>query len=153
MSELDKRRVQFLVYGLTARDSEEIAKSYGLSRQNYRHVSMDEYKDPQTWLPRGYRPGLDICVIKTRAGKHDTLDKKLRAWHEQLFDWLPEEKQKLFLDHVANTLDGFLWCNRVWEAWSYGTMTQNDFTPAGDDDRVIYEHAVNMYVMFLEMQR
>lgn len=28
-------------------------------------------------------------------------------------------------------------CGRVWEAWQYGTMSQNDFSPAWEDDELL----------------
>ena len=28
-------------------------------------------------------------------------------------------------------------CTRVWEAWSYGTMTEDDFTPMEDDEDIV----------------
>lgn len=37
-------------------------------------------------------------------------------------------------DAIAATLhEDVLVCSRVWEAWSYGTMTADDFTPAAED--------------------
>jgi len=32
-------------------------------------------------------------------------------------------------------------CNRVWEAWSHGTMSQDDFTPANEESDLIAEIA------------
>ncbi|SDK80822.1 hypothetical protein [Arthrobacter sp. ok362] len=32
-------------------------------------------------------------------------------------------------------------CNRVWEAWSYGTMSQDDFTPANEESDLVAEIA------------
>ncbi len=31
-------------------------------------------------------------------------------------------------------LDDALFCTRVWEAWSYGTMTEDDFVNLTDED-------------------
>ena len=28
-------------------------------------------------------------------------------------------------------------CTRVWEAWSYGTMTEDDFTPMEEDEDIV----------------
>ena len=69
---------------------------------------------------------------------------------KELFDKLPEETQQKYFDLVGNTLDGFLWCDRVWAAWSYGTMSAEDFSDAATDE-VVYEHAVNTYGLFLEL--
>jgi len=37
-------------------------------------------------------------------------------------------------DLTGAILDGAYVCSRVWEAWWYGTMTESDFTAAGDDE-------------------
>ncbi len=71
---------------------------------------------------------------------------------EEEFDALPEETKQKFYDLVSNTLEGFLWCNRVWEAWYAGTMSENDFIPAGDDPDVIYGYAVAAYKLFKELK-
>ena len=39
-------------------------------------------------------------------------------------------------DLVNSSLCGLYWCDRVWSAWSYGTMTEDDFYPAEDDDNI-----------------
>ena len=67
------------------------------------------------------------------------------------FNGLPEEVKEKYYQRVTETLDGFLWCNRVWEAWYIGTMSESDFIPAGEDPDVIHEHAVKMYGLFLEL--
>lgn len=80
----------------------------------------------------------------------------LRTWEpmtiEEEFDALPEETKQKFYDLVSNTLDGFLWCNRVWEAWYVGTMSQDDFSPAGDDPDVIHRHTVAAYKLHKELK-
>jgi hypothetical protein len=45
-------------------------------------------------------------------------------------------------DAVAGALDGVYYCNRVWSAWSVGTMSEDDFTPAGEDDDIL-DNVVN----------
>lgn len=40
-------------------------------------------------------------------------------------------------DAVAEALDGVYTCGRVWSAWSVGTMSEDDFAPAGEDDDVV----------------
>ncbi len=40
-------------------------------------------------------------------------------------------------DAVAAHMTSLYVCSRVWSAWSYGTMSQDDFRPAGEDDEVI----------------
>lgn len=145
-------QILYLIPTLYARDALYIARSYGLKHTQWRWVRFEDRCSSNYDLPKGYKADLSICVIKSEKGQHGSLDKVHRAWHEFLFDILPEETKQNFYDQVANTLDGFLWCDRVWEAWSVGTMSQDDFSPAGDDEDVIYEHAVNMHIMFLEMK-
>jgi hypothetical protein len=33
-------------------------------------------------------------------------------------------------DDLSVLLDGYYWCGRIWEAWQYKTMTEEDFEPA-----------------------
>lgn len=40
-------------------------------------------------------------------------------------------------DQVAEVLRGAYSCTRAWEAWSYGTMTEDDFAPAWEDEDLI----------------
>lgn len=40
-------------------------------------------------------------------------------------------------DAVADNLRGLYYCGRVWSAWSVGTMGEDDFSPAEDDDDII----------------
>jgi len=91
-----------------------------------------------------------------RAKCHDMLREFLKTWKpitiEEEFDALPEDTKQKFYDLVSDTLDGFLWCNRVWEAWYVGTMSQDDFSPAGDDPDVIHRHAVAAYKLHKELK-
>ena len=83
----------------------------------------------------------------------DNIGKDLRPVDiEEEFDALPEETKQKFYDLISDTLDGFLWCNRVWEAWYVGTMSENDFSPAGDDSDVIYKQAVAAYKLHKELK-
>lgn len=36
-------------------------------------------------------------------------------------------------DALDSILDGYYWCGRVWEGWQVGTMTEDDFSPAGEE--------------------
>jgi hypothetical protein len=40
-------------------------------------------------------------------------------------------------DQVREILADTYACGRVWEAWSYGTMSQRDFSPAAEDDDIV----------------
>jgi len=37
-------------------------------------------------------------------------------------------------DLIAQMLNGVYYCGRVWEAWGVGTMSEDDFSPAGETD-------------------
>ena len=43
-------------------------------------------------------------------------------------------KREEITEAVKGALDDALLCSRVWEAWSYNTMTEDDFSQASDDD-------------------
>jgi hypothetical protein len=49
-----------------------------------------------------------------------------------------EELRQAVIEAVAGALGGCAYdCTRVWSAWSYGTMSQDDFSLiAGDDSRL-----------------
>ena len=145
-------RKKYIIKAIDYRDAVEIAKSHGLGPTDIVHVGIATDCDPITGLPKGYRPDTTICTISGRATDNYNLRIAHWEWDCYLFEQLTEAQKQKFLDHVANTLDGFLWCDRVWSAWGVGTMSQDDFSPAGTDE-VIYEHAVSMYIMFLEMKR
>jgi len=40
-------------------------------------------------------------------------------------------------DAVAEALSGTYYCNRVWSAWGVGTMSEDDFAPANEDDNIL----------------
>ena len=71
---------------------------------------------------------------------------------EEEFDALPEETKQKFYGLISDTLDGFLCCGRVWSAWGVGTMSEDDFSPAGDDPDVIHRHAVAAYKLHRELK-
>ncbi len=54
-----------------------------------------------------------------------------------LFENLPEKEQVKYFDIVSSHLRDTYACSRVWEAWGYGTMTEEDFSLACDDDDII----------------
>ena len=51
------------------------------------------------------------------------------------------------LEAVTNAIEkvldgqGALHCTRVWEAWGYGTMSEEDFSPVADDAEAVHEIA------------
>jgi len=60
-------------------------------------------------------------------------------------DLSEKEKQKYF--DWANELitDDVLFCTRVWSAWNVGTMSEDDFFPAYEDDDFIYRIAEALF--------
>lgn len=38
---------------------------------------------------------------------------------------------------IIESLNNLYFCDRVWSAWSYGTMTQEDFIPLNEDDEFL----------------
>ena len=48
-----------------------------------------------------------------------------------------EEVRDAVRDAVAGALSGTYYCNRVWSAWSVGTMSEDDFSPADEDDDIL----------------
>ena len=46
---------------------------------------------------------------------------------------VPGELPVNVLNAVADSLDDTYLCGRVWSAWHYGAMSEDDFTPAGED--------------------
>ena len=82
------------------------------------------------------------------AGNHTYLARALRA----LLDATePQETTapaaKSQLEAVTNAIEkvldgqGALHCTRVWEAWGYGTMSEEDFSPVADDAEAVHEIA------------
>ena len=67
------------------------------------------------------------------------------------WDDLSEEQQAGLIEEVAGCCGDMYWCDRMWSAWSYGTMSQDDFHPAEECDdfisdvaKAVYERAQNM---------
>lgn len=55
---------------------------------------------------------------------------------------ITEDTKEKIRDAVAEAIGGCAYdCTRVWEAWSYGTMSQDDFVPIVDDAERIAEIA------------
>lgn len=48
-----------------------------------------------------------------------------------------EQMREAVRDAVAGALTGLYHCGRVWSAWSVGTMGEDDFSPAEEDDDII----------------
>jgi hypothetical protein len=50
---------------------------------------------------------------------------------------LTDEERKKLRDAFAQSLTSVYVCGRVWEAWQYGTMTEDDFQPASECEEVL----------------
>lgn len=61
------------------------------------------------------------------------------------FDDLPAETRWFFLELSKKNLNGLLSCTRDWDAWTYKTMTSDDFINADEDEEVVYNGAVLIY--------
>lgn len=48
-----------------------------------------------------------------------------------------DDTRQIARDAVAGALTGLYYCRRVWSAWSVGTMSEDDFSPADEDDDII----------------
>jgi len=57
-----------------------------------------------------------------------------------------------YYDKAAELLSDLWYCDRVWEAWHVGTMTQDDFIPADEDDDILTTTAQALYD-FVQAQR
>lgn len=53
---------------------------------------------------------------------------------------------------IWDALSGLYTCDRVWSAWQYGTMREDDFAPAEDDEDVI-DNFEQMILELLEKER
>lgn len=61
-----------------------------------------------------------------------------------------DEMRQNVRDAVADALAGLYYCGRVWSAWSVGTMSEDDFSPAEEDDDIIenvVDAAINAMVL------
>lgn len=59
---------------------------------------------------------------------------------------LSEEQRQPYIALAIKVLSGLNFCTRDWQAWSYGTMTQDDFGEAACDDELIFDRAEMIYL-------
>lgn len=70
-----------------------------------------------------------------------------------MFSYLSEKQKEIIIDTVAETLgDDVFVCTRVWSAWSHGTMNENDFDLAAEDDDIVHDIAEILYNKIVEVQ-
>ena len=78
--------------------------------------------------PVAIMPAVLSAIIKER----DALAAELKALRE-----IDRDKVR---DAIADALGGMIYCcTRQWSAWAYGTMSQNDFVLASEDDGILDE--------------
>jgi hypothetical protein len=72
----------------------------------------------------------------------------LRAFLLEVNMWkdLSDEERQPYIDLAIQILSNLWYCTRVWSAWSYNTMTQDDFIPANEDDDIINNTACIIYM-------
>lgn len=68
---------------------------------------------------------------------------KMKTWEE-----LSEDDRKPYFDKAVEVLQDHLTCTRVWSAWSYGTISQDDFRFAAEDTDIVSDTAKTLFDMF-----
>jgi hypothetical protein len=63
---------------------------------------------------------------------------------------LKEDDRNYYLDKAIEILQDHYICTRVWSAWSYGTMTKDDFELAAENDDVVLDTARMLFNFKLE---
>ena len=63
---------------------------------------------------------------------------------------LDESDKEKYRAKVGELFFDLLWCSRVWEAWSVGTMGQDDFHHVLEDDEFVEEKAEALYIIAME---
>ena len=58
---------------------------------------------------------------------------------------LTDVEKKPFYDHAVSMLQDLYACDRVWEAWRYGMMSEDDFSIAQEDNDIVEGKAVALY--------
>lgn len=91
-----------------------------------------------------------VATVNAQAERIKELEEQLKQKEDfanviPKFDDLQESVKQIYIDMAEEILDDKLICTRVWEAWSVGTMTQDDFIEAKKDDDVVYKTAEELY--------
>ncbi len=77
------------------------------------------------------------CMELARA-ERDALAEELKAMRER--SGAAEIDREKVRDAIAEALGDMIFCcTRQWSAWGYGTMSQNDFVLASEDDGILDE--------------
>lgn len=61
------------------------------------------------------------------------------------FDREPADVRERYYERARHALRDLLYCNRAWSAWGVGTMTQDDFVSADEDEDCVEDMALDLY--------
>lgn len=70
--------------------------------------------------------------------------------HRATFALLSDSAMDKLRDAIRAELSDALYCNRVWDAWHYGTMSENDFVCLADDDSYVESMATSVIRALME---
>lgn len=62
-----------------------------------------------------------------------------------VFEEIDNHAKQKYFDRASKLLDGFVYCTRDWTAWRYGTMREEDFVEAEEDDESLFKTAKILY--------
>ena len=92
---------------------------------------MDSKRMCATCIMRGTQPsedGLTHCT-QTRYREELCLFENYKFWSPGTpWEELSDEEKKPYWVKAGDLLNGLLECTRAWTAWSYRTMTEDDFS-------------------------
>ena len=91
------------------------------------HFDLDNYKD---WLEEKYS-----ALLQQVSGVNTENDPALPIHIVRVSTWenATEEQKQPFYDKAVELASDTMFCTRVWSAWGYGTMTEEDFSDATED--------------------
>ena len=113
-------------------------------------TSFSDLKDNYYWSPAIYRDaGIPHTFVEIRLSDlpEEAHNEYIEAVNNDKKPWeeLSYRTQEKYRDKARELTQDTLYCTRVWEAWSYGTMTENDFTDTHEDDDFIEDIAEAIY--------
>jgi hypothetical protein len=93
------------------------------------------YRRFKEWAARGFGPS-DVTWCEVKADVLAMIAATAPA-QEVTQQAAPDEVRQCVRDAVADALAGLYYCGRVWSAWGVGTMSEDDFSPADEDNDII----------------
>lgn len=83
-----------------------------------------------------------------RAGTEErTMKETVRDTVEAMFHEIDDEEREKWFDLARIMLEDLLCCTREWSAWSVGTMGEDDFVDAAEDDDIVFAAAISLYAV------